>query len=110
MRSLCTLAALLLAGCNLATPENGDKVGQIARVQTEGVLCKTTTILVTGKFGGGELKLTVPDSLLGTVKAYNETQELVKVRFHTPIVALLCSNDTDNRFLDDVFLATEAVR
>lgn len=96
------LSVLVLSGCNIANPENGAKIGQIAKVQTEGVFCKTTGILVTGKFGGGELKLTVPWQLVEQVKRFNETQEFVKVTYHTDFIKSLCSNDTDNRFLDNV--------
>jgi hypothetical protein len=92
----------ILSGCTIANPESGEKIGQIAKVQTEGLVCKTTGILVTGKFGGGELKLTVPNHLVADVQRFNDTQEFVKITYHTEWIASACSNDTHNRFLDSV--------
>jgi hypothetical protein len=97
---MCCIAAL--ASCTIANPESGDKIGQIAKVQVEGVICDTTGILVTGKFGGGELKLTVPLALVEQVKHFNETQEFVKITYHTDFIRSACSNDTGNTFLDSV--------
>lgn len=103
MKNILIIAVVaVLAGCSMANPESGDKVGQIAKVQSEGLMCKTTGILVTGKFGGGELKMTVPNSLIAQVKHFNETQEFVKVVYHTDFIASTCSNDTGNTFLDSV--------
>ena len=104
MKSLSVaLVALLLTACNINTsPGDGDKIGQIAKVQRVGMLCKTDEILVTGKFGGGELHLTVPSSLLDAVHAANESQAFVKIRYHTDFMDSLCSNETGNKWLDSV--------
>jgi predicted small secreted protein len=104
MKSLSVaLIALLLAGCNINTsPGDGDKIGQIAKVQRVGMICKTDEILITGKFGGGELHLTVPSNLLSAVQAANESQQFVKVRYHTDFMDSLCSNETGNKWLDSV--------
>jgi hypothetical protein len=99
---LISIAAFFLASCTLGHPEKGDKIGQIAKVQVEGILCKTTSILITGKFGGGELRVTVPDKLYSEVKRFNETQEFVKVTYHRNLIGFSCSNETSNRFLDTV--------
>lgn len=99
---MVVLLVVLLASCRLANPESGDKIGQIAKVQDEGLICNTTSVLITGKYGGGELQLTVPNTLFAQVKHFNETQEFVKVTFHTDLFASVCSNDTNNRFLDSV--------
>ena len=97
------LAAFLCGcGCGVATPATGDKIGQIAKVQSAGLLCKTTEILVTGKFGGGELQLTVPDRLLKEVKAANESQGFMKIMYHTELLNWTCSNETGNQWLDSV--------
>lgn len=103
MKLLALFAVLLLTACNLANPERGDKIGQIAKViDAEGLVCKTASILVTGKFGGGELRLTVLPNLIRVVKQYNDTQEFVRVTYHANFISSSCSNDTDNKFLDTV--------
>lgn len=105
MRYIIVLfVALVLGGCDIVTPTDGDKIGQIAKVQRAGVLCKTNEVLLTGKFGGGELKLTVPDSLLDQVRAANESQAFVKVRYHTEFINWTCRNETSNTWLDAVEL------
>lgn len=106
MKHLIWLATIVvcLSGCDFATPSSGDKVGQIAKVQVAGVICKTNEVLVTGKFGGGELKLTVPDHLLPQVKAANESQAFVKVNYHVNMVNSICNNETHNAWLDSVEL------
>jgi hypothetical protein len=99
------IAALLLSSCSIHSPQEGDKIGQVAKVYQGGVLCKTTSVLVTGKFGGGELKVTVPSSnreLLSKVKKFNETQEQVKIGYHVDFISSRCSNDTGNAFLDSI--------
>ena len=95
-------AALLLASCGWHSPNEGDKVGQIAKVQRAGMICTTTEILVTGKYGGGELHLTVPDKLLEEVKTANASQAFVKVAYHTELVNWTCRNATSNQWLDSV--------
>lgn len=94
-----------LTACNWTTPGQGDKVGQIAKINTSGWICTTTDILVTGKFGGGELRGTVPASnpdLMAKVKKFNDSQEQVVVKYHTSMVSTRCNNDTGNIFIDDV--------
>ena len=86
-------------------PGHGDKIGQVASMTDEGVICTTKTLLVTGKYGGGELKVTVPESrpdLIAEVNKLHDEQVQVKVHFHTNLVAFSCSNDTGNRFLDAI--------
>jgi predicted small secreted protein len=103
MKTIVMFISLLLAGCSCNTsPGTGDKVGQIAKVQKVGLMCLTTEILVTGKFGGGELTLTVPAGLIERAKEANESQEFVKVNYHTSFVESLCSNKTGNRFVDSI--------
>ena len=102
MKIVLVMVALALSGCGLANPTSGDKIGQIAKVQDAGLFCKTHEILVTGKFGGGELKMTVPNALLPQVKAANESQEFVKITYHTDFVNSLCNNKTENTWLDSV--------
>lgn len=102
---IALLSVLTIVGplaCNLANPTSGDKIGQIAKVQEAGLFCKTNEILVTGKFGGGELHLTVPQALLARAKDANEKQTFVKVTYHADFVNSVCSNETGNQWLDSV--------
>lgn len=92
----------VVVGCGFHSPNTGDKIGQIAKVQRAGLMCTTTEVLVTGKFGGGELHLTVPDALLDQVKAANNSQSFVKVNYHTEWVNWTCKNATANQWLDAV--------
>jgi hypothetical protein len=99
------LLVLLLTGCNVGNPGNGEKIGQIARIVDEGIFCKTTTVLVTGKFGGGELKVTVPNenvALKELVLHFQDTQEQVKVRYHGELFKGACSNETENQMMDSI--------
>jgi len=106
MRTLILSVMLLgLSGCNVGNPGHGEKVGQIARVVDEGVLCTTTTVLVTGKFGGGELKVTVPTwntALKSQVLAFQDSQAQVKVTYHGELFKSICSNETENQMLDSI--------
>ena len=105
MKKYVILVCLTLAGCSVGNPGTGEKIGQIARVVDEGVFWKTTTVLVTGKFGGGELKVTVPSgdpTLKAQVLHYQDTQEQVKVHYHGELFKSLASNETDNHMLDSI--------
>jgi len=101
-KPLIALTLLLLTSCHIANPTSGDKIGQISKVQEAGLFCKTNEILVTGKFGGGELHLTVPNSLIAQVKEANEKQTFVKVTYHADFINSVCSNETGNQWLDSV--------
>lgn len=99
------IALLVLTGCSVGNPGHGEKVGQIARVVDEGVFCTTTTVLVTGKFGGGELKVTVPKwdaELKQKVLDFQNSQAQVKVTYHGELFKSPCSNETDNQMLDTI--------
>lgn len=98
---------LFLASCSIHSPNAGDKVGQVAKVQDAGYLCTTTEVLITGKFGGGELHLTVPVNLRDEVKKANESQAFVKVNYHTEMINFRCRNATDNQWLDSVVPQTQ---
>lgn len=102
---LYVILVVLLMTVRVANPTDGDKIGQISKIQIEGLLCKTTGILVTGKYGGGELKLTIPSydhALLEKVRHLNDTQEFVKISYHTDFIRTACSNSSHNTFLDSV--------
>lgn len=102
---LISMFVVLLAGCQLANPGTGTKVGQVARVNNEGLFCTTSTVLITGKFGGGELTVTVPawnQELMTKVIQYQDTQEMVEIKYHTDFVKSMCSNETSNRMLDSI--------
>ena len=90
---LLPLLVALLPGCECNnSPGPGDKVGQIAKIQTQGLVCKTPVILVTGKYGGGELYAAIDDSeILKQARHYNDTQEQVKVYYHADWIASSCS-------------------
>lgn len=99
------IAALFLASCQFGNPGNGEKVGQVAKVTSEGLMCKTLTVLVTGKYGGGELHVTVPtenDALANLVRHFQDTQEQVKVKYHSEWIKSACSNETSNVMMDDI--------
>jgi hypothetical protein len=99
------LIFLALSSCNFANPQNGDKIGQVTRVSKDGIFCKTDTVHITGKYGGGELKVTVPENnleLLTKVRHFNDTQEQVKIWYHSDFIKSSCSNHTDNAFLDGI--------
>jgi hypothetical protein len=102
LTSFFAFAVIALSGCSIANPGSGEKVGQITRVVDEGLACTTHTVVITGKFGGSELKLTAPNHLLADVRKYQDSQEMVKVQFHTSFIASACSNDTDNVFMDSI--------
>jgi hypothetical protein len=91
---LLPLLVAILPGCSCnSSPGPGDKVGQIAKIQTQGLVCKTPVILVTGKFGGGELHAAIRESdtkLLELAHHYNDTQEQVKVFYHAEWIASVC--------------------
>lgn len=100
------IVLVALSSCSVGNPtQNAVKVGQISRVADEGIICKTTTVLITGKFGGGELTVTVPEyntELLNKIHHYNDTQEQVKITYHASLLKTSCSNETSNRFLDSI--------
>lgn len=99
------VAVIIMAGCTIANPGNGSKVGQIARITHEGIMCTTTTVLITGKFGGGELHVTIPagnSDLETKTQKFQDTQEQVEVKYHTDFVKSVCSNDTNNNMMDDI--------
>lgn len=89
-------AALALTACTVNTsPGEGDKVGQIAKYQEKGLLpaCKVPVILVTGKFGGGELLAAIRrenKELIAKAKHFNDTQEQVKVFYEAEFVEGFC--------------------
>lgn len=95
-------AIAALAGCSVEHPGSGEKIGQITRVVDEGLVCTTHTVVITGKFGGSELKLTAPERLMADVRKYQNSQEMVKIQFHTNFIASTCSNDTNNVFMDSI--------
>lgn len=102
---ILAIALLPLVGCNVGNPGHGEKVGQVAKITDEGVLCTTTTVLITGKFGGGELKVTVPNyekELQTQVRHFQDTQEQVKVHYHADLFRSACSNETDNIMMDSI--------
>lgn len=94
--------AVALAGCSIANPGSGTKVGQVAKVIDEGLICKTTSVLITGKFGGGELRVTARPALREKVLHFQDTQEQVEVHYHTSFIRSQCDNDTENNILDSV--------
>lgn len=111
---LSAIVLCFLTAFTGGTPtQNATKVGQIARVADEGILCKTTTVLITGKFGGGELTVTVPKNnkqLLDQIHHYNDTQEQIKITYQADLIEFSCSNETSNRMLDSVEPHPDGVR
>jgi hypothetical protein len=96
---------LIVAGCSMGNPGSGEKVGQIAKITNEGVFCTTMTVLVTGKFGGGELYVTVDNrlpELQAQVRHFQDTQEQVEVKYHSSLFMGPCSNETENVMMDSI--------
>jgi hypothetical protein len=109
LSSLFILATIVfMPGCECnGSPGPGDKVGQIAKIQTQGLVCKVPVILVTGKFGGGELHAAIRENdaeLLKQAHHYNDTQEQVKVFYHAEWIAGLCEvgDYADTTFVDKI--------
>lgn len=90
------LAAFLLSGCLCATPTKGEKVGQIIRLQEEGMFNTTTEgQLLRGGLSSGSgamgvvpFDFTIQDQRLVDIakKAMVENKE-VKVTYHLPLTA-----------------------
>ncbi len=112
MNKILILAAatLALTACSVDTsPGKGDKVGQIAKFQEKGLLgaCQTPVILVTGKFGGGELLAAIRTEnteLVKKAKHYNDTQEQVKVFYEDEFMEGWCDKGdySGNTFVLDI--------
>jgi hypothetical protein len=101
--ALMTIVILgALTTCTYGTPGTGTKVGQVANIRPEGILCKTTTVVITGKYGGGELHATVPARLREQVEQHLNAQDQVKATYHTDLIRARCSNGTGNVFLDSI--------
>jgi len=97
------LIIIALSLCNYGNPTRGaTKVGMIINVRTEGTFCKTETAIVAGKFGGAEMRVTVPANLHAEVHRFLETQEMVKITYHTDMIRSQCSNNSGNNFLDKI--------
>lgn len=105
------LAALLIAGCGIASPGEGEKVGQIVRVNQHGFICKTWEAqIMRGGFNNGTgasgaaFDFTVANEAEAeTLRGYMESQTevVLKYRTHGPFYSI-CSSESGGDFLVSV--------
>lgn len=113
-KSLVFAAALsffTLSGCGFNTPSNGEKIGQIVRVNKEGILNKTWEgQLIRGGFTDGSgtvgtvpFEFTIEDETLANkVQEYMKNQIEVIVEYRTEGVYSLSRSGSNGNFLTNI--------
>ena len=103
-----TLACLTLAGCGIATPTQGEKIGVIIKVNKEGLFCTTWEVQMirggmsdgSGGFGVTPFNFTVEnDAAAEKVIQYMKNQTEVVVRYRAPFIYSPCNTWSGGYFL-----------
>lgn len=100
-------------GCGVGTPGNGEKVGQIVRVNKHGILCKTMEAqIMRGGFNGGSgsvgaaFDFTVEnDADFKTLEDAMRSQREVIIQYRSEGFYSSCRTESGGDFLTKVELA-----
>ena|SRR3990167_4123715 len=104
------LAGIALSGCICNVPSNGEKVGQIVKVEETGVVCKTFEAELirggltggSGVAGGAPLHFTVRGDLVGEAQEAMKTNAEVVVKYDRALVANRCLTASDGYFAKEI--------
>lgn len=107
MKALLCVALLFLAACNVQTPGESDKIGQIVSVHRQGISCKTwEASIVRGGFqngsgvNGAAFGFTIEsDSLAKLAQRYMESNTEVKIHYRSEGISSACRSDSGGDFL-----------
>lgn len=97
---LCALVAL--SGCHCNGPAEGEKIGQIVKIETSGIVCPTYEAELirggmsdgTGSAGGQSFHFTIPSALVAEATKIMESGSEVRLMYSRPIISSLCKTKT----------------
>lgn len=107
MMKACAVLLFVLVGCGIGNPGEGEKVGQIVRVNRHGLFCKTWEAqIMRGGFNNGTgasgaaFDFTIGDeSQARKLQEYMENQTEIVLHYRSQFLYTLCSTESGGDFL-----------